>query len=128
MTELWKYFECQRCGQCCKASGLPWDPLRTQEIADFLKVSKNDLIERYYGEFSPDGKSFVFKEEKRKPCPFLQSEKEKKSCTIYPVRPLGCRLYPFETDGGRGGVDCPAAKVVYDKLEALEINQTTKAL
>ena len=29
------------------------------------------------------------------------------TCSIYEVRPHGCRMYPVETDAGRQGVDCP---------------------
>ena len=120
ISELWKYFKCRRCGKCCDASGLPWDPFRVQQIADFLKISRRELIEHYYGEFSQDGKSFVLKSKKSKPCPFLHSKRSKKHCLIYALRPKGCRLYPFETDFGRGDVDCPAAKFVFDRFDDLD--------
>jgi len=74
------------------------------------------VIEKYYGTVSNDHKSWIPEDHKRKPCPFLKADADRKACAIYPVRPKGCRLYPFG-DFGRGEVDCPAAKIVYERLE-----------
>jgi len=123
MSGLWEYFECQRCGKCCEAIGLPWDPARTEEIASFLNISVEELMERYYGRLSPDGEAWELEDHKRTPCPFLRSEGDKKACAIYPVRPEGCRLYPFETDFGRQGVDCPGADIAFEKSS--QNDQTT---
>ena len=114
---LWKYFKCERCGKCCEETGLPWDPYRSRKIAKFLGVSVSQLIERYYGKITSDGKHWESEEDRRTPCPFLKSEGIQKSCIIYPVRQEPCELYPFETDFGTGGVNCPAAKNVFEKLE-----------
>ncbi len=114
---MWKNFKCTRCGICCEETGLPWDPHRSHKIAEFLNISISQLIEKYYGRITSDGTHWESEEEKRTPCPFLKSEGVQKSCLIYPVRPEPCELYPFETDFGRCGVDCPAAKKVLEKLE-----------
>lgn len=114
---LWKYFRCEGCGKCCEETGLPWDPQRSHKIAKFLGILVSQLIEKYYGKIISNGKHWKSEEEKRTPCPFLKSEGIKKSCLVYLVRPEACELYPFETDFGRCGVDCPAAKKVFDKLE-----------
>ena len=53
------------------------------------------------------------------PCPFLRDGGDKKKCGVYPVRPNGCRVYPFETDFGRQGVDCLAAK--QESLQSLRV-------
>ena len=113
----WELFECRRCGRCCIEIGLPYDPESIFEIARSLDLSVDEVIERYYGRVSDDRKSWISEDEKRTPCPFLETEADKKACTIYSVRPKGCRLYPFNTDFGRQGVDCPAAKIVYNRLE-----------
>lgn len=144
----WELFECQRCGKCCIELGLPWDPERISEIAQFLNLTDEQVFERYYGRIveDTDGRiweevygwsSKIFGEEaswipqkevglkyrefddhKRTPCPFLRSESGgQKTCIIYEVRPRGCRLYPFDTDFGRGGVNCPGARIVYERLE-----------
>ena len=112
----WKYFKCQQCGKCCEEIGLAYDPYSLKEIANYLKISINELIETYYGKFTTDGKYFEPDDNKRTPCPFLKSEESMKFCAIYPVRPEGCRLYPLETDFGRDGVDCPAANIVFSKI------------
>ncbi len=117
----WELFECQRCGKCCAETGLPYDPKNIFEIARFLRLSVDEVLEKYYGTFSDDRKSS--EDHKRTPCPFLEEDVDRKSCFIYEVRPPGCRLYPFNTDFGRADVDCPAAKIVYDKLRNGESNQ-----
>ena len=95
---------------------MPWDPLRLPEIAEFVGLTVDEVIEKYYGHRTEDGQRWEFDDHKRTPCQFLKKEGNRKICSIYPVRPEGCRAYPFNTDFGRCGVDCPAAKEVYKKL------------
>lgn len=116
MLRSWKYFKCEQCGKCCEELGLPYDPDRLKEMADYLRVSVNQLIETYYGKYINNDKQIELDDNKRQPCPFIRSDKDSKICTIYSVRPQGCKLYPLETDFGRGGVDCRAAQIVFNKL------------
>lgn len=109
----WVLFECQRCGKCCTEIGLPYDPDSIFEIAKFFNLTVAQVIEKYYGRIVEERKKWEPEDHKRTPCPFLAADGDIKSCSIYSVRPLGCRLYPFETDGGRAGVDCAAAEKVY---------------
>lgn len=113
----WELFKCQRCGRCCIEIGLPYDPESIFEVAKFLNLSVDDVINKYYGRVSSGCKSWKSNDEKRTPCPFLKNAGNKKACLIYQVRPMGCRLYPFDTDIGRQGVDCPGARLAYHKLE-----------
>lgn len=115
MSRFRKYFQCQQCGKCCEELGLPYDHDRLKEMADYLGVCVDRLIETYYGKFINKGKQIVLDDKKQQPCPFLKSTNNLKICTIYPVRPLGCELYPLDTDFGRGSVDCPAAQIVFNK-------------
>ena len=117
MSSIWDRFKCQRCGKCCVEIGLPWDPHRINQIAKFLNLSRLQLIERYYGKKVANGRHWKSEDHKRSPCPFLKAKDGIKHCAIYSVRPEGCRLYPLETDWGRGGIECPAARIVYDKLD-----------
>ena len=117
----WELFECQRCGICCTGIELPYDPESIFEIAKFLKLTVKEVIEKYYGRTTEYGKAWESENHKRTPCPFLKADGDRKTCTIYPVRPLGCQLYPFETDFGRQDVDCPGARIVYEKLEKKEV-------
>jgi Fe-S-cluster containining protein len=116
----WELFECQRCGRCCTEIGLPYDPQSIFEIARFLHLEVGQVIDKYYGRITEDGKSWESDDHKRTPCPFISGDNDRKSCAIYSVRPSGCRLYPFDTDFGRAGVDCPGARIVYAKLEEEE--------
>ena len=113
----WDLFKCQRYGKCCVEIELPYDPESIFEIAKFLDLELAQMIEKYYGRIVEDGKAWESEDYKRRPCPFLKSDGDMKSCLIYSVRPMGCKLYPFNTDFGRAGVDCPGAKIVYAKLE-----------
>ncbi len=142
----WELFECQRCGRCCIEIGLPWDPERISEIARFLNLTTDQVIEKYYGRIVEDEDGQIWEEEdgwlseifgeeygqqkkdgrryieseddKRTPCPFLRSEADgKKACIIYEVRPGGCGSYPLDTDGGRGDVHCPGARNFWERLE-----------
>ena len=108
----WSLFKCQRCGQCCEKSGLPWDPNNIQKMSEFLKMDSEDFVTRYYEDiiYRKNGKIFIRPDQtRRKPCPFLG---EDKNCQIYPVRPNGCKAYPIDTHLGRCGVDCPGMKIV----------------
>jgi len=80
-------------------------------MKDFLQMSEEGIINRYYGEIiHENGKRKILRNDnKRKPCPFLD---ESKKCSIYCVRPNPCRKYPLDTDGGRGNVDCPAMTTI----------------
>lgn len=112
----WELFECQRCGRCCAGIGLPYDPNKILDITQYLDITIDQAIEKYYGQWTQDRKGWISEDLKRKPCPFLMLDGEEKICEIYPVRPLGCRLYPFETDGGRQGVYCPGSEITYAML------------
>lgn len=116
--DRWSLFKCQRCGKCCEKLGLPWNPDNVQKMAEFLKISSEELVIRYYGDiFWENGERFIrWDQTKRKPCPFLT---EDKNCKIYPVRPKGCKAYPIETDFGRSGVDCPGMKII-DEIDSEE--------
>jgi Fe-S-cluster containining protein len=105
-----KLFDCQRCGRCCVEIGLPYDPKIIFEMAKFLGLEVLEVIEKYYGQVTEDGKDWVSSDHKRTPCPFITEYSGTKSCAIYTVRPSGCRLYPLDTDGGRQDVDCPGHK------------------
>lgn len=107
----WKLFQCQQCGRCCFEIGLPYDPESISAIAQFLNLTKEQVIEKYYGRIVNNG--WLSEDRKRTPCPFLTADGHKKKCAIYQVRPKGCRLYPFKTDFGTQDVDCPGARTVY---------------
>lgn len=119
-SRQWELFKCQQCGKCCAEIGLPYDPESIFEIARYLDLTIDQVIDKYYGRIVDEGKAWESEDYKRTPCPFLVADGDMKCCTIYSVRPSGCKLYPFETDFGRAGVDCKAAEIVYAKIREEE--------
>ena len=102
IIELNKYdvllpFVCQKCGACCRgfAPQIPAENL--PKIAQHLDKSIEDIRklhdEAYCKKFT---KSPVN-------CCFLDY---KNRCSIYPMRPEPCQLYPLDTDCGAGDVHC----------------------
>ncbi|HEV2296296.1 MAG TPA: YkgJ family cysteine cluster protein [Tepidisphaeraceae bacterium] len=104
-------FTCTQCGNCCTgAPGYVWiSRAEIALLAEHLKMTGEDVVERYCRKI--DGK-FSLKE-RRSPaglydCIFLKETKAPRrdggddnvvhtirACTVYPVRPLQCRTWPF---------------------------------
>jgi len=84
---------CDKCGTCCRVC----HPIRLEvedigRIASYLRIP----IPSFYLEYvQVEGESFYIKG--TKPCRFLRGN----LCSIYPVRPLVCRYYPFNVDSKR---------------------------
>lgn len=116
-AEKWDLFECYQCGKCCTELGLPYYRDSIPAIAQFLGISMVDVMHTYYGKPAGDDEHWELEDSKMMPCPFLIVDANRKACRIYPVRPDGCRAFPFDTDFGTCGVACPAAEKVYVKLE-----------
>lgn len=90
------HFECVRCGQCCSGpdEGYMW--VTKEEItliADFLKISLEELKKKYLRRFGL--RTTIIEQTATKDCAFLQESDGQKRCTIYPVRPSQCRIWPF---------------------------------
>ena len=100
-------FTCSQCGNCCTgAPGFVW--LSDQEVsrlAEHLRLSVEETLERYCRKIG----ARVSLKERRSPaglydCIFLVERKQKgpdgvvhtlRGCSVYPVRPLQCRTWPF---------------------------------
>ena len=104
-------FTCSQCGNCCTgpAGYVYASDEEIQRLAEFLKLSQEQVVEKYcrrvHGKLSfrekrgPGGWDCIFLEEisaRRRPA---GSDREitytKRICTVYPVRPLQCRTWPF---------------------------------
>lgn len=83
-------FECTLCGRCCRCDpGIVWlSAEECRRIADFLNVQEDMLIRDFLIECEH---GFVMREKIDMSCIMLQGNR----CSIYPVRPLQCRSYPF---------------------------------
>jgi Fe-S-cluster containining protein len=95
-------FVCQKCGKCCREIGFPigWQSFR--EIARFLKIPMEELL-------------VYIKLNELKPCPFLKND----LCSIYPVRPGGCKLFPLLVEFKDQGIGCPGLKRIREVEDLL---------
>lgn len=88
-------FTCTQCGNCCTgAPGYVW--VTREEIG---KIA--EFLEREDGWLPPEqlrrvGFKYSLTERSNGDCVFLVTTADgKKTCSIYPVRPLQCRTWPF---------------------------------
>jgi Fe-S-cluster containining protein len=101
------HFTCSQCGNCCTgAPGYVWISSREiKRLAKHLKLTTSEVLHRYCRSV---GTRFSLKENRNErgeyDCIFLKEEKIKgaggivhtrRTCTVYPVRPLQCRTWPF---------------------------------
>jgi Fe-S-cluster containining protein len=120
MSKANELFRCQRCGKCCEQLGLPWDAQKAKDIAAYLHITINDLIEKFYGTYIDDGKAVDLDDQKRIPCPFVRREPGGMAlCTVYPVRPSDCvsfPVYPLRYDF----MECPAVRSIVNEIRSNE--------
>ena len=92
-NEAFKKIDCTTCGNCCKKMKPELQADDIKNIADFLKIS-TDQVEQDYLTFNEKEKSHEFN---ALPCPFLGTDN---FCSIYEARPVACRDFP-NTDESR---------------------------
>jgi Fe-S-cluster containining protein len=101
--EILKYFECKRCGLCCKQPA----GLTDQDIERLYKIDKtiwDKLDERTVDNYL------------KTPCPYLKGNE----CAVYEYRPNVCRTHPFTSYYaflGFGLRQCPLGKEIFKKIE-----------
>jgi len=90
-------FQCTQCGNCC--SGAPGYVYVTDEeierIAEFIgRPAGKGLSTKHLRKV---GRDYSLTEDKKTgDCCFLKTTKDgKRTCGIYPVRPVQCRTWPF---------------------------------
>lgn len=104
-------FTCSQCGNCCTGGpGFVW--ISREEIvrlATFLEITPEQTVEKYcrkvdgrwsLKEFRNSAGNYdcVFLKEDRVAVPGASGEKvvaTRRRCTVYDVRPLQCRTWPF---------------------------------
>jgi hypothetical protein len=110
-------FTCTQCGNCCTGEpGYVWiSDEEIHRLSEFLQLDVLAVVRAYCRKIS--GK-FSLKERKSLrgdyDCIFLQERDGRRVCTVYPVRPLQCRTWPFwdgnlvsEKSWARAGKKCP---------------------
>jgi len=98
-------FTCTQCGNCCTGGpGYVWiSDIEIDRLAAHLQISPDDVIERYCRRI---GGRISLTEHRTAQgnfdCVFLKEEpipgnpsSKRRICTVYPVRPLQCRTWPF---------------------------------
>ncbi|MEM7260477.1 MAG: YkgJ family cysteine cluster protein [Planctomycetota bacterium] len=81
-------FSCTQCGKCCRVEGYVWvDAEAVREIAAYLGLSDEEFGKRYVRRVK---RRHSLIEKPNLECIFWDN-----GCTIYPVRPVQCRTFPF---------------------------------
>lgn len=84
-------FECTGCGACCsKEPGYVW--VSEEEliiIARYLNITIDDFAQKHLR--LVDGMISLKEDPKTYDCTFLKDNR----CTIYPVRPIQCKTFPW---------------------------------
>lgn len=97
-------FACTQCGNCC--TGPPGYVFLTRDeaskIAEFLGRTDGSLSP---AELRRVGPKLSLTEHANGDCVFLKQVDGKRICSVYPVRPLQCRTWPFWDSN----LDSPAA-------------------
>jgi uncharacterized protein len=109
------HFACQQCGQCCSGpdEGVIWiSRPEINMLAEHLGLSPSELRKKHLKRI---GFRFSIRENSRsKDCVFLANMNGFKGCTIYNVRPMQCRNWPFwpanlvgPNDWNAAAIKCP---------------------
>jgi Fe-S-cluster containining protein len=110
---------------CCKLCVIPLKIKEVNPIAEFLKISESDFIDRYLecnADEETGAESYVIKE---RPCCFLDSDGK---CKVQKCKPSACRDYPFTNKRGRlssmfsvieSARHCPIVFEILEKLKEI---------
>lgn len=109
-------FECQGCGRCCAGpeEGYIW--LNDEEvvaIAKFLGIAETEMRDKHVRRVS--GRLSLREKKPSRDCVFLESDDQgHRKCSIYSVRPMQCRTWPYWPQNltqpeswARAGMRCP---------------------
>ncbi len=85
-------FQCTGCGNCCSGDpGVVWvNQEEIEQIAAYTGMTETELRLRNTRRV---GRQISLTERDNGDCSFL--DKGSRRCTIYPVRPIQCRTWPF---------------------------------
>jgi len=86
---------CKKCGECCRRNSFPVSREEIRRIASHLN-KPHRIVRKEYFSTSPrwPGEPCL-----NSPCPFLRDNQ----CSIYPVRPSACLLFPFSVSKRMAG-------------------------
>jgi Fe-S-cluster containining protein len=84
--EAFSHINCMNCANCCRTSLAVFGKKDVRRISQHFEMSEKDFIKKYLRPH-PDYDYLI----KTLPCPFLAEDNK---CSIYEIRPEGCRTYP----------------------------------
>lgn len=86
-------FECTQCGRCCRGGGayhVFLNAAEAEQIREVLQLSRDWFWRRYLQRLDSGELTVVLNADGR--CSFLDRNGR---CSVYEVRPMQCRTYPF---------------------------------
>jgi len=120
--------DCTKCANCCKEMGPRLSKRDVGTISQFLGFTPEMVVSKYLKERKDKAGEYLAS---KIPCPFLK----KNRCSIYKVRPKGCKSYPHIKNAesilrlvdiaGKSSI-CPIIAGVMDQLKA-EISNTLRS-
>jgi len=84
--EAFSHINCLDCANCCRIAQPVFETPDVNRISKHFGMTKKSFIKKYLKPV-PEYEFFT----KKLPCVFLGDDNK---CTIYAVRPMGCRTYP----------------------------------
>lgn len=111
------YYQCQRCGACCRWPGeVRLSPVDLRRLAAFLGLSEWDLIQRYT-RLRRDRTGLCLEDQADGACIFLRGS----DCTVHPAKPDQCRRFPnqwtlADIRGQCRAVPCLVTEAEYARL------------
>ena len=127
-------FTCTQCGNCCSGDpGYVWATRdEIKKISEFLGRDDGWLEKKHLRRV---GLRYSLTEQKDGDCIFLTRDGQKVGCSIYPVRPMQCRTWPFWSSNLRSQnaweestADCPGVnRGKHHDLPAIEKQRLKKS-
>jgi Fe-S-cluster containining protein len=91
-------YSCRACGACCRDKLIRVNPFETMQLAQAMGLTPTDVLARYVER----GEAPVLKRREDGRCVFFTDDV---GCSVHPVRPLVCRLYPLGRHLSGDGVE-----------------------
>ncbi len=104
-VSFWLKFRCTECGNCCRDPLLPMNGAdlarlvahtgqRPASIVRFVRTDRIDMDDEPEARIVlSEGTRIMVLRQARGACQFLGDDDR---CQVYPQRPLGCRVFPFD--------------------------------
>jgi len=113
-------FTCTQCGNCCTGEpGYVWiSEIEIERLAAHLGVTREAVLKQYCRTINGRLSLRERKHCGEYDCIFLEHRDGRRVCTVYPVRPLQCRTWPFWSENiesptrwDRAAKKCPGMNV-----------------